>query len=199
LPANSNNYYCTFNNGSDFPPRTDNGYTNSKLQPGFTGNVKDSFALGNVRVFAAFDYAVIENFLIGVRAGVSFFTYPGSAAVNDGKTSSLGRLHAELRATYLFGKHPLGPSGIAPMIFAGGGFSEFDAHASDTIVLQNMLASGPVQIWRTSGPLFLMVGAGIRYAFSENVGATAALRGNFALSPVFIPTVGPELGVQFGF
>jgi hypothetical protein len=197
-PANNLNYYCTYNNGSDFPPRNDTQNINGLLQHGQAGNVSDQIGVGNIRVMLAFDYAVLENFLLGARLGVSFLTYPGTAAANDGKTSSLGRLHAELRATYLFGQHPLG-RGIAPLVFVAGGVSEFDQHASDNIVLQNNAGSGPVQIWRTDGPLFLAVGAGIRLGVTERFAFTGAIRGNFALSPVFLPTVGPEIGLQVGF
>ncbi len=204
LPKNTENYYCTWNGGQDFPPRhlpasDPNSMINGYLQSGKAGNVSDSFALGNVRLLLAFDYAATQNILLGARIGVSFLTYPGSAAASDGKTSGFGRLHAELRASYLFGGNPLGPGVVAPLVFVGGGISEFDAHATDTIVLSGGAGHGPVDIWRTDGPVFVAVGAGVRMALTDTIAGTAALRGNFAFGPVFMPTVGPELGLQYGF
>ena len=211
LPTNNLNYYCTNADGSDFPTRGDMGQQNMLLQPGKAGNVSDSFAIGNLRLMVAFDFAVIENLLLGVRAGIVFFEYPGGspalpmgqtsgAAVREGKASPFGRLHAEVRATYILPlkRHPLSTAGIAPIVFAGGGISEFDAHASDTVTLTTG-QKGNVTIWRTDGPVFLLAGAGVRWAFVPSVAMTAAVRANFALSAGFMPSFGPELGVQYGF
>jgi hypothetical protein len=159
----------------------------------------------------AFDFAVLESLLLGVRAGIVLFEYPGGspslsmgqtsgAAVKEGKASPFGRLHAEVRATYILptSRHPLSSAGVAPIVFAGGGVSEFDAHASDTVTLNNG-SHGTVTIWRTDGPLFFLAGAGVRWAFVPSVAMTAAVRANFAVSAGFMPSFGPELGVQYGF
>jgi hypothetical protein len=199
-PANSGNYYCTYNDGTDFPPRDAMGQQVADLlQPGRAGNVKDSLAMGNVRLLLALDYAVTQNILLGARVGVSFFTYPGAAAANDGRTLSVGRLHAEMRSTVVFGSRPLVDIGIAPILFVAEGVSQFDAHTSDTIVLQSKLGGGPVRIWRINGPLFFAIGAGMRWAFTNRIVATAALRANLAASTPLALTFGPEMDVQYGF
>ncbi len=213
-PSNPLDYYCTNQDGSDFPSRMDGGAQDLALHPGTAGNVSDSIVVGNVRLMLSFDYAVTKNILLGARLGVVLFTYPGgspavdaqnssNAAVNDGRASSLGRLHLELRGTYLFGKDPLA-KGFAPMVFLGGGVSEFDAHTSDNVALYpangGMPLIGKVNIWRTDGPGFLLAGAGVRWGLSDRLGAMLGLRLNLAIGGNgAIPTVGPELGLQYGF
>jgi hypothetical protein len=213
-PAKSGNYYCTNLDGSDFPARTPKGANNnSLLHPGTSGNVPNTFVTANLRLLLSFDYALTNNILLGARLGVVFFTYPGgspsidqngsvNAAVNDGRASSYGRLHAELRGTYLFGKDPLA-KGFAPMVFVGGGLSEFDAHTSDTVVLYPPGAtpqSGKVNIWRTDGPGFFLLGGGARWGITDRLAATFGLRINVAVGGNgVIPTIGPELGTQVGF
>src|SRR5262249_18837740 len=153
-----------------------------------------------------------RNILAGARLGLVLFTYPGgsptlasngsvNAAIKDGRASSLGRLHAEVRGTYVFGKDALAHSGLAPMAFGGGGVSEFDAHGVDNVALFNSAGVpqiGKVNIWRTGGPGFLMLGGGARWAFTAAVAATLALRFNIAFGGSgVIPTAGPELGFQY--
>jgi hypothetical protein len=207
-PFNTGDYYCAYNSGSDFPSRNPNNPTNALLQQGQSGNVADQFVVGNARLLLSLDYALSQNFLLGLRAGLVFSTYPGGsptlstnetsgAAFNDGKAFSPAWLHLELRATYVFGNDPLTQSGVAPMVFVGGGAAEFDQHVSDTVTLSDG-SSGPVRIWRTDGPLFLLAGAGARWALSENFALTAAVRANVALSPLLMPTIGPEIGFQYG-
>jgi hypothetical protein len=215
LPYNTLNYYCTNPDGSDFPRHQDGGAQNGMLQPGTSGNVSEQVVFGNYRLFVSFDYAVTERILVGLRLGGVFGTYPGGspsltmidskdAAINQGRASSLGALHAEVRGTYLLGKDPL-VRGVAPLAFLGGGLSEFDAHTSDRVGIyksMNVLAEPPrtVNIWRTDGPGFLLVGAGVRWAISSAFGLTAAIRLNIALGGNgAIPTFGPELDAQFGF
>jgi hypothetical protein len=207
-PYNTGDYYCTYDSGADFPSRNPSNPTNTLLQPGQAGNVSDRFAVGNARLLASFDYAIHENVLLGLRAGLVFFAYPGGsptlgvnetsgAAFNDGKAFKPSWLHLELRATYVFGSDPLLHVGLSPIVFLGGGLAEFDQHASDTVTLSDGL-SGPVRIWRTDGPLFFMVGGGVRLGITDAFAITAAIRANLAVSPVFMPTVGPEMGFQYG-
>jgi hypothetical protein len=216
-PYNTLNYYCTNQDGSDFPTRNDStGAQNAQLRPGTSGNVNDQIAFGNWRLLVSFDYAVTGNLLVGLRLGATFNTYPGgspslgptdskNAAVRDGRASSLGALYAEVRGTYLIGKDPL-VKGLAPLVMLGGGLSEFDAHTSDKVGLyvtgsNTMLAQPPrtVNIWRTGGPGFLMLGGGLRYG-AGRFGVTAAVRLDVALGGNgAIPAFGPEVGVQFGF
>jgi hypothetical protein len=177
---------------------------------GKAGNVPGGLSLGNVRLMLSFDYALGKNFLLGARVGLVFFQYPGGsptvgprdsidAAVKDGHAASVGRLHAEVRATVVLGHDPLAEAGVAPLFFLGGGVSEFDARTSDTVTLVTG-QSGNINIWRTDGPFFATVGGGIRWALSPSVAATIAARVNFAgFDNGIATTFGPEIGVQYGF
>ncbi|MBP9113883.1 MAG: hypothetical protein KBF88_13815, partial [Polyangiaceae bacterium] len=77
-PLNPTGYYCINSDGKDFPSRDDKGVEASGLNK--PGAVDGGANLGNVRVMLAFDYAIKENMLLGVRAGYAFNTYPGQAA-----------------------------------------------------------------------------------------------------------------------
>jgi hypothetical protein len=196
-PANNAGYYCTNPDGSDFPSRTDGGQQNaSVLRAGQPGNVGGGLQPGDVRVFFSFDYALTPAILVGARFGYVANAYTGKAAVNDGKAFG-SPIDLEARGTYLFGKEPLANVGFAPMVFAGLGISEFDGHTT-TIVTTS--TQQPVNAWVTDGPFFFDLGGGVRYAFSLRAAATLAVRFNGALGGSgFLPTYGPELGVQYGF
>jgi hypothetical protein len=217
LPINSSNYYCTNGDGSDFPTRNDGGALNGALVTGKSGNVGGGVAPGNLRLMLSFDYALSKSLLLGARLGILFFGYPGSqpnlgpsgsmdAATRDGRTGGLGRiagspmgLHAEVRGTFVFGDDPLAHAGLAPVLFAGAGVSEFDAHTSDVVTISSG-QSGTVNIWKTDGPFFLMGGAGLRWALGPRVATNVAVRGNVAgFASGLVATFGPEVGIQFGF
>jgi hypothetical protein len=199
LPANSANYYCTNPDGSDFPLRTDGGKQNSELVTanGGAGTVDGGLQLGNVRVMLTADYALSPAFMVGARLGYVLNAYTGTAAAKDGHAWS-SRFDLEARGTYLFGRQPLANVGVAPMVFAGLGVSEFDGH-STTIVSTSNEGQEPVTAWKTAGPLFFLAGGGIRYAFSPRAAATVAARLNMAVSGGTLLTYGPEVGVQYGF
>ncbi len=224
-PGNSAFYYCTNQNGTDFPSRNDasanypHGFQNSILQQGQAGNITDQYVAGDLRLMLTFDYALTNNILLGARVGLILFNYPGgsatplasdsiNAAVKDGRASPLGRLHLEARGTFLIGHDPL-VKGIAPMIFAGAGAAEFDGKASSVATLippatmtnpNPSPITGKVNVWRTGGPGFVMVGGGIRWALASQFGITAGLRLNLAFGGSgLLPTVGPELGAAYGF
>jgi hypothetical protein len=82
------------------------------------------------------------------------------------------------------------------MLFAGAGLSEFDGHTTTIVTLTSQQ---PVNVWKTSGPFFLELGGGVRYAFSLRAAFTAAARVNMAPGNGFLVTYGPELGIQYGF
>jgi hypothetical protein len=202
LPGNSANMYCTKLSGDDFPSHTDGGAQNSALVKGQAGHSNGGITPGVVRIFASVEYAITANILAGVRGGGVFFKYPGQAAVNDGRAFG-SRLYLEARATYAFGDAPLARAGFAPIVFVGGGVSEFDAHTSSTAQLQDPntgdISSGTVNIWQTNGPGFALVGGGVRYAFTPGAALTGAARVNLSFGGNgLIPTFGPELGVQIG-
>ena len=199
LPANSAGLYCTNPDGTDFPSRSSSAENSHLSIQGQAGHAGGGIQPGDVRVMAAIDYALSASFLLGARVGYVLNSYPGQAAVTNGKAFG-SKLHLEARATYLFGQDPLAHTGFAPMLFAGLGVSEFDGHTTSVVTLDNVAGQQPVNIWLTDGPFFIAVGGGFRYQFSPRAAFTAAVRGNAVMGGNgFLLTYGPEFGVLYGF
>jgi hypothetical protein len=198
VPANSFHAYCTNPDGSDFPVRA-TATQNGALVAGQGGSVATGLQIGDVRAMLAVDYALSPAWLVGVRVGYVLNTYTGTAAVDDGRAYRRP-LHAEVRGTYLFGREPLTRIGFAPMVFLGGGMSEFDGHVASSVVLSGIAGSQRVNVWITDGPWFVTLGGGVRYQFSLRSAFTMALRVNASLADNgVLPTAGPEVEFQYGF
>jgi hypothetical protein len=144
------------------------------------------------------DYALNPNVLVGGRMGYVANTYTGAAASKDGRAAGF-KVHVEGRATYLLGADPLTHAGFLPMGFAGLGLAEFDGHATSVVTLSNVKGQQPVDVWRTDGPFFVVLGAGGRYQFSQRAAFTTALRLNLAVGNGALATYGPEIGLAYGF
>jgi hypothetical protein len=197
-PTNSQGYYCTNPDGTDFPTRASPAENNT-LTTGNAGQVSGGPTAGNIRVMASVDYALSTNFLLGGRIGFVLDEYPGQAASHDSKVLSVP-LHLEARATYLFGDNPLGTLGFAPMVYAAAGIAEFDADTTVVVAQTKIAGQSPKQAWLFSGPGFVALGGGVRYAFSQRIGFLAAIKATGAFgSSGFLPIIGPEFGLQFGF
>ncbi len=197
-PANSANYYCTNPDGTDFPLRTDGGKQNSELVKGQAGTVDGGLQPGDVRVMLTADYALSPSLMVGARLGYVLNAYTGTWASKDGNAWG-SRFDIEARGTYFFGHQPLANVGVAPMVIAGLGLSEFDGHATTVVSTSNVAGQQPVNAWKTAGPFFFLVGGGIRYAFSPRAAVTLAARVNMATGGGLLLTYGPEVGVQYGF
>jgi len=198
LPQNTANYYCTNPDGSDFPTRADGGKQNGTLVKGEAGNVAGGLQAGDVRVMLTADYAVTSALMVGARLGYVLNAYTGTAAAKDGRAWGQ-KFDLEARGTYLFGRDPLANVGVAPMVLAGLGLSEFDGHSTTVVSTSNVAGQQPVEAWKTAGPFFFLLGGGIRYAFSPRAAVTLAARVNMALGGGLLLTYGPEVGVQYGF
>jgi hypothetical protein len=205
VPVNTNNYYCTTSDGSDYPYRpvstsdsNPRASENSNLRNDVNNSVGGGGALGNVRLMLSADYAINMNLLLGLRLGYVLRTYPGDAAGVDGK--SFPPIHVEVRGTYLFGKDALAQT-LAPYAMAGAGVSTFEAPVKVTVVETTTTGdvSKEVDAWHLAGPGFVTVGGGVRVGFSARAALMAGLRVNFAFGHDFAPSLGPELGVAFGF
>jgi hypothetical protein len=85
------------------------------------------------------------------------------------------------------------------MGFAGLGLAEFDGHTTSVVTLSNVAGQQPVNVWRTDGPFFVMLGAGARYQFSPRAAFTGAVRLNIAVGNGALLTYGPEIGIAYGF
>ena len=60
--------------------------------------------------------------------------------------------------------------------------------------------TGTVNVWVLDGPIFLVLGGGVRWALTDSIAVTGALRLNAAFGTSgLLPTFGPELGAQYGF
>jgi hypothetical protein len=202
VPAGSDGYYCTQPTGPDYPTRANPG-ENESLTPGQAGHVEGGPQIGNIRVLLAVDYAIDAHLLVGARFGYVAHGYTGTAAGNDGKGFTKP-VHAEVRGTYLFGDEPLAHAGWAPMAIAAAGVAEF-ALEKDVVVRQGnapLAVAGmlPKNAWRIGGPMFVAVGGGLRYGFSQRWGLTAIAKLSGAFGGVgFLPTIAPELTLQYGF
>jgi hypothetical protein len=199
LPTNSAGAYCTLPNGTDFPSRASPAPTNDLTIQGQAGHSDGGIHPGDLRVMATFDYALSASFLVGARLGYVLNAYPGQAAVTTGHAFG-PKIHAEARATYLFGDAPLAHTGFAPMVFLGTGVSEFDGHVTGVVSLDNVAGQQPVNIWVTDAPFFVALGGGVRYQFSLRTAFTAAARLNAVIGGNgVLMTYGPEVGVLYGF
>jgi hypothetical protein len=198
-PANDLDAYCTNPNGSDFPTRASHA-ENELLLRGESGAMEGGLTTGNLRLLFLADYAPAPTLLIGTRIGYVFGTYPGKAA-GKGFPWIDRNLHAELRATYVFGKDPLARIGFAPMAFVAGGAGEFDARLTRYATLgpEERPVRRPVDIWIIRGPWFAAAGGGVRYQFSPRVAFNAALRLNAVFGSPMLFTAGPDLGISYGF
>jgi hypothetical protein len=208
-------YYCVLE-GRDYPRRpTQNdptGLEARSIVPNQGNVVNGGIAPGTFRVMISADYAVNANILAGLRLGWAFNTYPGEAAGNDGR-GVFAPLHAEVRGTYLIGKEVLANVGLAPYVFAGFGLQELSASVK-TRVSENPEQLAPTErpagatarrvepdAWAISGPVFVAIGGGARYAFTPN---TAIMFAPLKLTAAFgpnglLPAISPELGVHVGF
>lgn len=224
LPSGSAGLYCTTPAGADFPsrgsPLENTGLcTAAQVSSGLcpaesAGVVNGGIVWGNVRVTGTLDVALNAHLLVGAQVGATLFSYPGEAAVNDRKTFG-SRLYAALRWTWVVGGDGIASPGLKPLLLLGGGAAAFDAHVPGAVAFcpaalppaagkpcQVPLYTGVVNIWQTSGPAFGTFGAGLRWAPSESFAITLAARLNISVQgsgPEVVPTLGPELAVQYGF
>jgi hypothetical protein len=229
LPANKNNMYCTTQSGTDFPYRTTTAQNNAictaaqaaaGVCPGdLGGNSDGGIKPANLRLMASFDYAITPNLLAGARLGVSLFVYPGQSASTDGRTFGVERLYLEGRGTWVFGQNPLADKSVHPLALLGIGAAEFDAHTSSYVAVCPATTATPpgqcasstkagyqapivgnVNVWFINAPVFVTLGGGARWAVTDNIALTAALRLNasFGVNGL-VPTFGPEVAAQYGF
>ncbi len=221
LPTNSDNLYCTDKAGGDFPTRstkaqnaqlcTAAAVANGECPADGGGKSAGGLVRGNLRVMASLDYAVTQNVLLGARLGVTLFNYQGQAASNDGRAFG-SRFFGEARGTYVWGDG-VGGLGFRPLAMVGGGVGEFDGHVTSGVAYCNAplqkgvpcqsyssFTTGSVNVWKTAGPGFAMLGGGVRWNATDSIALTGAIRLNIAFgSGGVLPTFGPELSAQYGF
>lgn len=204
-PINDSNYYCTRQDGTDYPSRdpsqaAENDSIVLSKDRG-SDKVTGGGALGNIRLMLTLDYAVTPNVLIGGRLGLVLNSYTGGEAEVDGKRFAVP-IHLELRATYVHGQDALFKKGFAPYGFGGVGIGQFETNIP-VQVIEAPPGGTPekrdVNAWHIAGPAFIAIGGGGRYAVNERFALMFGLRANFAFLNAFAPSVGPEVGGQIGF
>ncbi len=202
-PVNTVGYYCTDTRGNDFPARNDGGAQNALIDPNPQNGdaVNGGAVVGDVRLGLSFDYALGENFLLGVRAGIVLRSYPGKVAPEYGN-GVVVPIHVEARVTYLIGAQAL-HARLAPLVFLDGGVAETDG----ALPLQVLLDNNPngagqhvsANAWAVGGPAFAGAGVGLRALLNPRLALTVA--GKFALTlgapTPPLPTFGPELSLAY--
>ena len=185
------NWACTSvtPEGSNFP--TDSA-ENASLAAGKAGTVDSGLDAANFRVKATLDFAVTQNFLLGIAVGYTAGTYPGTVS------GHFIPLNLEARGTWVFGDNPLSRPGFSPFLQLAAGAAEYDANITVTVQQNGVAGARPVQAWHVGGPGFVALGGGLRYAFSPRVGMFLSARVTAAFGVGFIPAFGPELGLVFG-
>jgi hypothetical protein len=184
-------YACLTSSGSPFPGGSQAANNSIKLGDG--DQAQGGLQRGPISVSATFDYALTQNVLLGARLGFEALTIPTGSA--------FAPVRLEARLTYLFGDDALSAK-VAPMLLVGAGVGEFDAY-----VPVNVYATTPgippvsMNAWTTAGPAYLVGGAGARFAVTDRVGLSLALKamGAFGGTAGFLPGFAPEAGVQVGF
>ncbi len=206
-PVNDTGYYC-YDSGSsrDYPGRASaqdpRQEENNRIEfPSKNDKVQGGAAPATIRILATFDYGITPNLMLGARVGFVANTYSGTEGHTDGKGFSLP-FHIEARGTYLFGKGLERESGISPYVFLGGGVSNWDAKVGVTVTevdAASKKTQKSVDAWYLGGPGFIGFGGGVRIHATKNIAIPLGLRAAFALGNGVLPSVSPELGVQFGF
>jgi hypothetical protein len=201
--VNTVGYYCVTPDGADFPLRGDGGAQNASLDtnPKNGDAVNSGVSLGNTRAGVSFDYAATDNILVGARVGYVLMTYPGQAAHVEGHGFP-APVHLEARGTYLTGDRAVSRT-LAGMGFVDAGAGEYDASVAGTVLLHGnggATTSKPVRAWAVGGPVFAGVGLGIRALFASEIALTVAVKFTVAFNEqALLPSLGPEIGLQYGF
>jgi len=204
-PVNDENYYCTRDDGTDYPSREDATENAAILATNAgtarTNRVNGGGAFGNVRIQASLDYAATANVLVGGRIGLILNNYPGKEAGYDGRRFN-APFHAEARLTYVFGPEALHRPGLAPYLFAGAGLGHVDTRVAVEVTevrTGQAAVSRSVDAWHLAGPWFLSFGGGARVAILPRYAIVLGLRGTLAVGDATAFVIGPELGAQVGF
>lgn len=198
-PINDQGYYCV-DGDRDYPMRFKNAAEraeNDAIVVDKSSKVKSGSAVGNIRLYASFDYALNLNLLLGVRAGIVLNTYPGIEAKTDGKRFL--PIHLEARGTYVIGKDALAKAGFTPYVFGALGLSTFEAKVAVAVAEQGKAQTRTVDAWNLTGPVFIAIGGGARYAITPRAALLGGIKANFAFGNAFVPSFAPEIGGQFGF
>jgi hypothetical protein len=197
MPTDANSNVCVLPNGSVGGYRcTDTDGTDFVLDFAHPQNrgfypVSGGWGVKNGRILLSADYAANDQWLVGARVGWTIERYPGTL-LDSGP--SLGHLHLEARATYVFGDRPLAADGVHPIVSFATGAAQFDGKEN----LRD--PSQPLRYaWKTYGPFFASAGLGVRWSTTSRFAVIATpAKVTIAFPDETVVAWSPELGVQVG-
>lgn len=209
LPVNDKGYYCTDSSGKDFPARKTQedptGIENLSIREGSANSVNGGGAFSKFRILASFDYAPVEYFMAGARIGIALpMGYPGTEASTDAVTAAVPWLHLEARGTFILGKDGLAAIGPRGYVYGAFGLASYEANVGVKVRLNQPDGSREdrdLTAYKLQGqaPVFIGVGGGLRYAFSDRAAFLGGVRGTLGFGKGVLPGVAPELAIQYGF
>ena len=149
--------------------------------------------LATKRVLVGYDRAVGANFTLGARLGYAFGggpQRPGGAPFEP--------IHAEARASYWLGHHPLARAGFRFFGAVSAGIAEVDASVPvdvyPTLSAYRAGQSQNLSAWKKTGLGFAGLGLGVMYAVTPDSGIVLEAR---ALQ--MFPTAGTGAALQLGY
>jgi hypothetical protein len=188
-------------------PNTPTGATLPDGTLGGAGDVGGGPVLGTMRILVGYDYAVIPELLLGVRAGFAFGGGPDKV-IPGYATESFQPVHAEARAAYWFLGSETGS--VRPFIEVSGGVAQVDASVQLDIIDRSMAQVNscaqqgrandstclvvPVDAWKKTGVGFVGAGLGTMFAFGDSHGLVLEARVMQMLG-----SSGTALGGQLGY
>lgn len=209
VPVNDKGYYCTDDAGKDFPARRSDDnpddLENLSIREGAANSVSGGAAFSKFRILASFDYAPVEFLMLGARIGIALpMGYPGSEASKDAVSAAAPWLHMEARGTFIIGKDGLGAIGPRGYVYGAFGLGSYEANVGVKVRLNQTDGSTEdkdLRAYKLQGqaPLFVGIGGGVRWAFSDRAALLGGARGTLGFGKGVLPGLAPELAIQYGF
>jgi hypothetical protein len=136
---------------------------------GAGNQLKGGVGFATRRVLIGYDRVLGENITLGAKLG---FAFGGSPKATTGNGTAFLPLHAELRASYWFGKAPFASDGLRGYAGAAFGVGEVDAHVTVEYFAanddgSNTGAKGKLDAWRKTGNTIAGLHGGLAYGFSK--------------------------------
>ena len=165
---------------------------------GAGNQLKGGIGFGTKRVLIGYDRVLGENITLGAKLG---FAFGGSPKATTGSGTAFLPLHAELRASYWFGRAPFASDGLRGYAGAAFGVGEVDAHVTVEYFAadangNNTGAKGKLDAWRKTGNTIAGLHAGLAYGFSKQHQLFLELR---VLQMLGATAIGGALNVGYAY
>jgi hypothetical protein len=165
---------------------------------GAGNQLKGGIGFGTKRVMVGYDRLLGDNITLGAKLG---FAFGGSPKATTGSGTAFLPLHAELRASYWFGKAPFASDGLRGYAGAAFGVGEVDAHVTVEYFAadangNNTGAKGKLDAWRKTGNTIAGLHAGLAYGFSKQHQLFLELR---VLQMLGATAIGGALNVGYAY